>query len=191
MNPRWYSGKEPACHCRICKRYGFGPWVGKILWSRKWYPAPIFLPGRFCRQKSPVGYSPWDCKEPDVTEGIHIHTQLMGRKPTRVVKALNCVWRRCSKESRLLAQGNQVRQVCLHSPCGWPSRTGFAIADGECVTTASQRGWLRQEESGADEHRGEEHVFSHTGLGAHPDGAIQLGALDQGIPFMSSSTSLK
>ena len=33
-----------------------------------------------------------------------------------------------------------------------------------------------------DEHRGEEHVFSHTGLGAHPGGTVQLGALDQGFP---------
>ena len=34
-------------------------------------------------------------------------------------------------------------------------------------------------------------MLSHTGLGAHPGGTVQLGALDQGIPLMSSSTSLK
>ena len=38
------SGKEPACQCR-CKRRGFDPWVGKITWSRKWQPTPVFLPG--------------------------------------------------------------------------------------------------------------------------------------------------
>ena len=27
---------------------GFDPWVGKILWSRKWQPAPVFLPGKYC-----------------------------------------------------------------------------------------------------------------------------------------------
>ena len=24
------TGKEPACQCRSCKRWGFNPWVGKI-----------------------------------------------------------------------------------------------------------------------------------------------------------------
>ena len=32
------SGKDPTCQCRRCKRYGFGPWVGKILQRRKWQP---------------------------------------------------------------------------------------------------------------------------------------------------------
>ena len=34
--PRWLSGKEPA---RQCRRFGFNPWVGKILWRRKWQPS--------------------------------------------------------------------------------------------------------------------------------------------------------
>ena len=34
--------KESTCQCRRCK---FDPWVGKILWRRKWQPAPVFLPG--------------------------------------------------------------------------------------------------------------------------------------------------
>ena len=38
-------GKEPACKCRRCKRCGFSPWVGKILWRRAWPPTPVFLPG--------------------------------------------------------------------------------------------------------------------------------------------------
>ena len=45
--PRWLSGKESTCQCRRCKRCGFDPWVGKIPWSRKWQPAPVFLPGNF------------------------------------------------------------------------------------------------------------------------------------------------
>ena len=40
--PRWCSAKE--C-CLQCKRSGFNPWVGKIPWSRKWQPIPVFLPG--------------------------------------------------------------------------------------------------------------------------------------------------
>ena len=37
---------------------GFDPWVGKIPWSRKWKPTPVFLPGKFHGQRSLVGYSP-------------------------------------------------------------------------------------------------------------------------------------
>ena len=44
--PRWLSGKESACQCRRRKRHWFDPWFGKIPWSRKWQPAPVFLPGK-------------------------------------------------------------------------------------------------------------------------------------------------
>ena len=36
--------------------------------SRKWQPTPIYLPGKFHRQRSLAGYSPWSHKESDVTE---------------------------------------------------------------------------------------------------------------------------
>ena len=29
---------------------------------------PVFLPGEFQEQKSPVGFSPWDFEESDMTE---------------------------------------------------------------------------------------------------------------------------
>ena len=48
-----FSGKES-----LCRRGGFNPWVGKILWRRKWQPPPVFLPGRAHGQKSLAGYSP-------------------------------------------------------------------------------------------------------------------------------------
>ena len=62
---RWHSGKESTCQCRRCKRRRFDPWVRKIPWSRKWQPAPVFLPGESHRQRKLVGYSPWGCKESD------------------------------------------------------------------------------------------------------------------------------
>ena len=34
-------------------------WVSKSPWRRKWQPTPVFLPGKFNRQKRLVGYSPW------------------------------------------------------------------------------------------------------------------------------------
>ena len=40
----------------------------EIPWRRKWQPTPVFLPGESQGQKSLVGYSPWSCKELDMTE---------------------------------------------------------------------------------------------------------------------------
>ena len=36
---RWCSGKESTCQCKRCE---FNPWVGKILWRRKWLPTSVF-----------------------------------------------------------------------------------------------------------------------------------------------------
>ena len=46
---------------------GFDPWVGKILWGRKWHPTPVFLSGESHGQRSLAGYSPWGRKESDMT----------------------------------------------------------------------------------------------------------------------------
>ena len=54
--PRWFSSKESACQCRICKRCRFDPWVRKISWSRKWQPTPVCSPGKFHGQRSLAGY---------------------------------------------------------------------------------------------------------------------------------------
>ena len=51
-----------------CSKHGFSPWVRKIPWRWKWQPTPVFLPGKFHRQRSLVGYSPWDRKESDTSE---------------------------------------------------------------------------------------------------------------------------
>ena len=39
-------------------------------WRRKWQPTPVFLPGKFHGQRSLAGYSPWGCKELDMTEWL-------------------------------------------------------------------------------------------------------------------------
>ena len=57
------------------KRRGFYPWVGKIPWSRKWLPMPVFLPGKFHGQRSLEGYSSWGHREPDRTEQLSTHTK--------------------------------------------------------------------------------------------------------------------
>ena len=65
--PRWCSGKESACQCRRCKIHSFNPWVGKIPWSRKWQPTPVFLLEKSHWQRSLAGYSPCRCKGSDMT----------------------------------------------------------------------------------------------------------------------------
>ena len=61
------SGKESAYQSRKCKRCEFDPQAGKIPWSRKWHPTPVFLPGKCHGQRSLVGYHPWGHKELDMT----------------------------------------------------------------------------------------------------------------------------
>ena len=56
---------------------GFNPWVRKIPGKRKWQPTPVLLPGKSHGWRSLVGYSPWGCKELDVTEQLHF-TSLHG-----------------------------------------------------------------------------------------------------------------
>ena len=51
-----------------CRRHRFYPWVRKILCRKKWQPTPVFLPGKSLGQRSLAGYSPWGCKESDMTE---------------------------------------------------------------------------------------------------------------------------
>ena len=72
--PRWHTGKESACQCGRHRRLGFDPWVRKMLWSWKWQPTPIFLPGKFHGQESLEGYNPWAHKESDMTEWLSTHT---------------------------------------------------------------------------------------------------------------------
>ena len=66
--PAGSDGKESEC-----RRPGFDPWVGKILWIREWQPTPVFLPEKFHGQRSLVGYNPWGCREWDMIES-HTHT---------------------------------------------------------------------------------------------------------------------
>ena len=49
---------------------GSTPGSGRFPWVKKWQPTPVFLPGRFHGLRSLVGYSPWDCKELDMTKWL-------------------------------------------------------------------------------------------------------------------------
>ena len=73
----WYpggaSGKESTCQCRRPKRCRFDPWVRKIPWRRAWQPTLVFLPGESHGQRSLEGYSPYSCKESDMTDLAHTY----------------------------------------------------------------------------------------------------------------------
>ena len=81
--PRWLSSKKKHLQCR---RHRFNPWVGKILWRRKWQLTPVFLPRESHGQRSLVG-----CKELDMTEQLSMHSsvQYSGRLLT-VLYSLIC-----------------------------------------------------------------------------------------------------
>ena len=74
--------------CLHWGRPGFDPWVRKIPWRRKRQPTPILLPGKFHGWRSLVGFSPWDCKELDMTEQLPslIHIDLGGKRDSQVLK---------------------------------------------------------------------------------------------------------
>ena len=61
------DGKESACNAGEPVSV---PGLGKIPWRREWLPMPVFLPGEFHGERSPVGYSSWGHKELDRTERL-------------------------------------------------------------------------------------------------------------------------
>ena len=60
----WLSSKESACQCR---RPGFDPWVRKIPLRRELATHSNILVWESHGQRSLAGYSPWGCKESDMT----------------------------------------------------------------------------------------------------------------------------
>ena len=62
--PRWLSGKEPADNAGDA---GLITGSGRSPGKGKWQPAAVFLPGESHGQRSLAGYSPWGCKELDMT----------------------------------------------------------------------------------------------------------------------------
>ena len=81
---QWYKNL-PAMQ-ETLRRPRFNPWVRKIPWRRKWQPTAVFLSGKSHRQRSLVGYSPWSCKELDMTEQLnHTHTHTLSHTHTHTI----------------------------------------------------------------------------------------------------------
>ena len=64
-------------------------WVQSLGWKipcrRAWQPTPVLLPEESHGQRSLAGYSPWGCKESDMTDRLSMHrSREQGRiKPDR------------------------------------------------------------------------------------------------------------
>ena len=59
----------------------FSPGVRKILWSRKWQLASIFLAGKFHGHYSLVGCSPWGHNDSDMTEHLCTSVYILTPSP--------------------------------------------------------------------------------------------------------------
>ena len=57
-------------------RRNFDAWIRKIPWRRAWQRTPVFLLGESQGQRSLAGYSPWGCKESDMTEVTQHSSQM-------------------------------------------------------------------------------------------------------------------
>ena len=73
--PKWCLViKNPPDNAGDLKRHGFDSWVKKIPWKTAGQPTPVFFPEESHGQRGLAGYSPWGCKELDITE-VTQHTQ--------------------------------------------------------------------------------------------------------------------
>ena len=76
--------KNPSANAGNLRDTGSIPELGRSSGGGHGNPLPVFLPGEFQGQGSLAGYSPWGCKELDMTElySTHINTNV---KPYRVI----------------------------------------------------------------------------------------------------------
>ena len=124
--PRWLRGKESACQCRRCR---LDPWVGKILWRRKWKPTLAW--------KNPMDRGAWQAvvhrviKELDVTEHKHIHWWWANK-----CQIAQKSWRKISNDSLGLAVQNLANERSSHS---FKVKTIFSLSETSQVAWAKIR----------------------------------------------------
>ena len=63
---------------------------GRFPGEREWLPTPAFLPGKLDGQRSLLGYSPWGCKESDMSDYARAHTHTRKVKSNTVL--IECVF---------------------------------------------------------------------------------------------------
>ena len=60
-------------------------------WRKTWQPTPVFLSGGSHGQRSLEGYSPWSCKESDMTEAVSMHIRSSTQTWLRSIHMRGCV----------------------------------------------------------------------------------------------------
>ena len=60
--------KNPAANVRDAGDDGLIPGSVRFPYMRRWQTTPVFLPVKFNRQRNVAVYSPWCCKESNMTE---------------------------------------------------------------------------------------------------------------------------
>ena len=56
---------------------GSVPGLGRFPWRREWLPTAVYFPGKSHEQGSLAGYSPWGCKESDMTEQLTLFLSIV------------------------------------------------------------------------------------------------------------------
>ena len=112
-------GKESACSAGDAGEEGFGPWVGKIPWSRKWQPAQVFLPRKSRGQRSLAGRSPQGCRVGHDWARTALHPVVWC---TFSLHPQNRLVRLTELQSLFQRQGNWVSERASHflRPHNWP-----------------------------------------------------------------------
>ena len=82
------------------------PGLEKIPWSRTWQITPVFLLGKSYGQRSLEGYSPWGCKEMDMTEATEYVAQ-----GTQIPHAALCSQKKKKKVISIVIPTSQTRKL--------------------------------------------------------------------------------
>ena len=83
-----------------------------VVWSRKWQPTPVFLPGEFHGQWSLGGYSPWGAELNTIE---HPHTYM--KSPHTAVPSGTCVRSHVSRVQLFATPWTVVREAPLFTGC--------------------------------------------------------------------------
>ena len=120
-------------------RHGFDPWVGKIPWRRKWQPTPVLLPGKSHGQRNLEGYSPWPCKELDMTQHTHHFIKLF----SSVMQLSLTLWPHGLQHARLPCPSPTPRACsnsCLLSRWCHPTISSSLVLFSSCLQSSPASG---------------------------------------------------
>ena len=79
-------------------------WVQSLGWEdsleKRWVLTPVFLPGEFYGERSLVGYSPWGCKESDMTERLTLSLSVIREMKIKTMRYFTLVGMSIIKKTR-------------------------------------------------------------------------------------------